>query len=238
MAWKTNQRAWKFFNGFCLFAKCLWTEILQLTYSKTICVGTESHNIVVAVRRLTSETRFTQTLRCNIMIEWEIKVCWLTAWNFEELSLREKVSQVFKGRIYINDDSHAHLTSMTGNHAMTCFISFTTTENTSTTFNIKCKWTTRKIDSVPLPYNKVILTMYTIEHKPSSCVQHRLIQNIQHKHEYIYWYLTWVCHSNLQQTASCPCSVSCDSYNRKALRNHRKDAAICKVHFVEFTKSV
>lgn len=38
------------------------------TYSKVICIATESHNIVVAVRRLTSLTRFSQTLNARRLI--------------------------------------------------------------------------------------------------------------------------------------------------------------------------
>lgn len=64
MAWETNQVE----HGSCLMI-CemeIKREIHQSTYGETISVGMERHNIVEAVRRLTSETRFSQTLMATM----------------------------------------------------------------------------------------------------------------------------------------------------------------------------
>lgn len=69
VAWKTNQRAWNDLIKCILLSSDQEGKFgsNQSTYSKTICVGTESHDILVAIRRFTSCTRFFQTLLCEMM---------------------------------------------------------------------------------------------------------------------------------------------------------------------------
>lgn len=139
-----NKKIWRgrptsehgFFLIFCEME--IKREILQSTYSKTICVGTESHNIVVAIRRLTSKTRFSQTLKCK-MIQHK-----MTCQRRNEITVLQLVNDgnwgaQFNKRVAGRNastmiDSHAHLTLHYIHH------SFTTSKKKGiyfTTFNIK-----------------------------------------------------------------------------------------------------